>query len=121
MLPDSFDMLTSSCLKDNPWHKFPFSGFVAMLSAIATLMVDSLATSIYSKKCNSGVIPEAGERDQERAVASFGHVHGHAHGLSPDPKDADSNQQLLRYRVIAMVSPSICTSTYSSDLVNDFS
>ncbi|KAH9747468.1 putative zinc transporter 10 [Citrus sinensis] len=103
VLPDSFDMLTSSCLKDNPWHKFPFSGFVAMLSAIATLMVDSLATSIYSKKCNSGVIPEAGERDQERAVASFGHVHGHAHGLSPDPKDADSNQQLLRYRVIAMV------------------
>ncbi|CAN1282116.1 Probable zinc transporter 10 [Linum perenne] len=45
VLPDSFDMLSSSCLADNPWHKFPFTGFVAMLSALATLLVDSVATS----------------------------------------------------------------------------
>uniref|UniRef100_A0A2N9G9L7 Uncharacterized protein n=1 Tax=Fagus sylvatica TaxID=28930 RepID=A0A2N9G9L7_FAGSY len=58
VLPDSFDMLRSNCLKENPWHKFPFSGFVAMLSAIVTLMVDSMATSLYSsRKCNTGVIP----------------------------------------------------------------
>ncbi|XP_031277480.1 probable zinc transporter 8 [Pistacia vera] len=78
VLPDSFDMLSSSCLEDNPWHKFPFTGFVAMLSAIVTLMVDSLATSIYSQKCNTGggvLIPEAG------SVGS----------------------QLMRYGVIAMV------------------
>lgn len=115
VLPDSFDMLSSSCLKDNPWHKFPFTGFVAMLSAIATLMVDSMATSIYTRKCNSGVInPEAAdqernqqaaERDQERPVASFGHVHGHTHSL--EPKVATEVSQLLRYRVIAMVSLTI--------------
>ncbi|GJU51765.1 probable zinc transporter 10 [Tanacetum coccineum] len=29
VLPDSFDMLRSSCLADNPWHKFPFTGFYA--------------------------------------------------------------------------------------------
>ncbi|CAN1282115.1 Probable zinc transporter 10 [Linum perenne] len=50
VLPDSFDMLSSSCLADNPWHKFPFTGFVAMLSALATLLVDSVATSFYSNK-----------------------------------------------------------------------
>ncbi|CAI0544457.1 unnamed protein product [Linum tenue] len=48
VLPDSFDMLSSTCLPDSPWHKFPFTGFVAMLSALVTLMVDSIATSFYS-------------------------------------------------------------------------
>ncbi|CAN1282114.1 Probable zinc transporter 10 [Linum perenne] len=62
VLPDSFDMLSSSCLADNPWHKFPFTGFVAMLSALATLLVDSVATSFYSNKLRkvatgNGVLP----------------------------------------------------------------
>ncbi|CAL9016492.1 unnamed protein product [Prunus brigantina] len=47
ILPDAFDNLTSPCLKENPWGNFPFTGFVAMLSAIGTLMVDSLATRGY--------------------------------------------------------------------------
>ncbi|CAN1282117.1 Probable zinc transporter 10 [Linum perenne] len=55
-------MLSSSCLADNPWHKFPFTGFVAMLSALATLLVDSVATSFYSNKLRkvatgNGVLP----------------------------------------------------------------
>ncbi|KAI3817596.1 hypothetical protein L1987_11391 [Smallanthus sonchifolius] len=58
VLPDSFDMLRSSCLANNPWHKFPFTGFVAMLSAIFTLMVDSMATSMYTKR-NDTVLAEA--------------------------------------------------------------
>ncbi|XP_027086109.1 probable zinc transporter 10 [Coffea arabica] len=105
VLPDSFDMLSSSCLKENPWHKFPFSGFVAMLSAILTLMVDSLATSLYSKQNKGGiVIPEGGaaaaaQGDQEMAV---GNLHGHHHG-SISMKDGVGGAQLLRYRVIAMV------------------
>ncbi|KAJ0081643.1 hypothetical protein Patl1_11792 [Pistacia atlantica] len=107
VLPDSFDMLSSSCLEDNPWHKFPFTGFVAMLSAIVTLMVDSLATSIYSEKCNAGggvVIPE-GERDEELAAApqSFGHMHGHSHHLDQTKTAGSVGSQLMRYRVIAMV------------------
>ncbi|KAI3824998.1 hypothetical protein L1987_06473 [Smallanthus sonchifolius] len=65
-------MLSSSCLADNPWQKFPFTGFVAMLSAIFTLMVDSMATSMYTSKNN--VIAAAGgevvARDQEMAVLS---------------------------------------------------
>lgn len=102
VLPDSFDMLWSDCLKENPWHKFPFTGFVAMLSAIVTLMVDSMATSIYTKKCNAGVIPQsdgAVERDQEMAVMGGSHFHGHHH----DVKAAVGESQLLRYRVVAMV------------------
>ncbi|KAK6268397.1 hypothetical protein QUC31_012557, partial [Theobroma cacao] len=106
VLPDSFDMLSSSCLKENPWHKFPFTGFVAMLSAIVTLMVDSMATSIYSKKCSSGVIPEGGpaigEGQHEMTVVNIGQSHGHGHYHGPKPA-GNLDQQLLRYRVIAMV------------------
>ncbi|KAB1222133.1 putative zinc transporter 10 [Morella rubra] len=96
VLPDSFDMLRSNCLKENPWHKFPFSGFLAMLSAILTLMVDSLATAIYSRKCNIGVIPG----DQEMAVAGTGLSHASHDGVK---ERSTSPQHLLRYRVVAMV------------------
>ncbi|KAJ9691526.1 hypothetical protein PVL29_013642 [Vitis rotundifolia] len=77
VLPDSFDMLWSPCLKENPWHKFPFTGFVAMLSAIFTQMVDSIATSLSTKKNNAGIIPEI-----EIGI---------------------EGTQFLRYRVVAMV------------------
>ncbi|RQP00934.1 hypothetical protein POPTR_015G117900v4 [Populus trichocarpa] len=104
VLPDSFDMLSSSCLPENPWHKFPFTGFLAMLSAIVTLMVDSLATSVYSKKSNVGVNPESithgAEQDREMA-SNVGHFHGHGHHY--EDKLADGAKQLLRYRVVAMV------------------
>ncbi|XP_075513632.1 fe(2+) transport protein 1-like [Primulina tabacum] len=108
VLPDSFDMLTSSCLDDNPWHKFPFTGFVAMLSAIATLMVDSLTTSFYSKKQSTGVVlPEragaAAAGDQEMGAAGGGHSHFHGHGHHHGSKLEVVGTQLLRYRVIAMV------------------
>ncbi|XP_015065167.1 fe(2+) transport protein 1-like isoform X1 [Solanum pennellii] len=100
VLPDSFDMLSSSCLKEHPWHKFPFTGFVAMLSAIVTMAIDSIATSLYSKKHNGGVVnPEC---DQEMAVAG-NHVHSHHHHGSLSTKDGLDGKKLLRYRVIAMV------------------
>ncbi|XP_071722126.1 probable zinc transporter 10 [Rutidosis leptorrhynchoides] len=91
VLPDSFDMLWSDCLKENPWHKFPFTGFVAMLSAIVTLMVDSMATSIYSKKLIK-VTAGAQERDQEMARETNS---GHNHGIM--------SLSLMRNRVIALV------------------
>ncbi|MCD9644215.1 hypothetical protein HAX54_032363 [Datura stramonium] len=112
VLPDSFDMLSSSCLKDNPWHKFPFTGFVAMLSAIVTMAIDSIATSLYSKKHKAGVVnPEIGHQaqggeDQEMGVVSAGHshshVHSHHHHGSFSTKDGIDGTKLLRYRVIAM-------------------
>ncbi|PHT42789.1 Zinc transporter 5, partial [Capsicum baccatum] len=84
VLPDAFESLTSPYLKKSPWGKFPFSGFVAMVAAMATLMVDTYATSYYNKKfINSGVVVQSGD----------GVVHANSHGHS----------ELLRYRVISQV------------------
>ncbi|ONK80941.1 uncharacterized protein A4U43_C01F23520 [Asparagus officinalis] len=50
MLHDAQSALTNSCLPKFPWKKFPFSGFVAMIAALLTLVVDFVATQFYEKK-----------------------------------------------------------------------
>jgi len=49
MLPDAAGALTSSCLPDHPWSKFPFFGCFAMVAALATLLVDFGATEFYER------------------------------------------------------------------------
>ncbi|PHU11901.1 Zinc transporter 5 [Capsicum chinense] len=96
VLPDAFESLTSPCLKENPWGKFPFSGFVAMVAAMSTLMIDTYATSYYNKKfINSGVVVQSG--DGVVHANSHGHVHGSASIM------ANPESELLRYRVISQV------------------
>ena len=50
ILPNATAALTDSCLPDFPWQDFPFSGCIAMLAALCTLMVDVLGTEYYEKK-----------------------------------------------------------------------
>ncbi|XP_050215282.1 zinc transporter 8-like [Mercurialis annua] len=102
ILPDAFENLTSPCLGENPWGKFPFSGFIAMVSAIGTLMVDTCATSYFSKKKLSAA-PTTG--DEEKVCEDVG-VHTHAtHGHAHPAVLADnaSTSDLLRHRVISQV------------------
>ncbi|CAN1327853.1 Fe(2+) transport protein 1 [Linum perenne] len=47
ILPDAFESLSSPCLSENPWSRFPFPGFVAMVSAVITMIIDTLATSYF--------------------------------------------------------------------------
>ncbi|EYU26055.1 hypothetical protein MIMGU_mgv1a019346mg [Erythranthe guttata] len=79
VLPDSFDMLSSTCLKENPWHKFPFT--LASCQAEVRQQPEELA------------VVEAGG-------SGHSHFHGHHHGAKMEVQGS----QLLRYRVIAMVS-----------------
>ena len=82
-----------------------------MLSAIVTLMVDSMATSIYSRNyCNAGFITadkdssgsSVNEGEQVIAVASIGHLHSH-HQVVIKVGISTGGSQLLRYHVVAMV------------------
>lgn len=50
MLPDATSALTDECLPEFPWSKFPFSGFFAMMAALATLVVDFVGTQYYERK-----------------------------------------------------------------------
>ncbi|XP_037495332.1 zinc transporter 5 isoform X1 [Jatropha curcas] len=104
VLPDAFENLTSPCLDKNPWGKFPFTGFVAMVSAIGTLMVDAFATSYYSKSHLKN--QQSISADEEKVGDGEVHVHthashGHSHGMVLAENSVTS--ELLRHRVISQV------------------
>ncbi|KAF9615111.1 hypothetical protein IFM89_021682 [Coptis chinensis] len=62
MLPDASNALTNPCLPDTPWLKFPFSGFVAMMASLFTLLADFLGTQFYERKQEERKVSEAEER-----------------------------------------------------------
>lgn len=50
MLPTAHDTLANPCLPEDPWGKFAWAGFIAMLAALATLAMDFAATEFYMNK-----------------------------------------------------------------------
>lgn len=108
VLPDAFENLTSPCLSETPWE-FPFTGFVAMMSAIGTLMVDAFATSYYRKAHfgggNKAQAPASvGDEEKDGEHAEHVHVHTHAtHGHSHGSVEGSASSELLRHRVISQV------------------
>jgi len=100
VLPDSFDCLRSNCLPENPWRKFPFTTFVAMISAILTLSIDSYAMSCFKKKKLENGDGNVGDYVQNNAKMES--QNGHVHGVLVLKCD-DKGSQLLRYRVVAQV------------------
>ncbi|KAK3444631.1 hypothetical protein EUGRSUZ_A00921 [Eucalyptus grandis] len=102
VLPDSFDSLTSPCLDQNPWGNFPFTGFVAMVAAIGSLMVDTYAQPAASE----------GDKESDTAAISDNHArhlhvrthatHGHAHGSAYQDQEPGTSE-LLRHRVVSQL------------------
>ncbi|XP_051181522.1 zinc transporter 7 [Lolium perenne] len=107
MLHDSDHALSSPCLPAEPWRSFPFPGFVAMLAALATLVLDVLVTRFYEGKHRAEVArvkadaaaalaasTSAGASDEDITVVTVveederkapllqphSHSHGHSHG-----------------------------------------
>ncbi|CAK9139846.1 unnamed protein product [Ilex paraguariensis] len=108
VLPDAFDSLTSPCLPTNPWGNFPFSGFVAMVSAIGTLMVDSFATSYYKRSHFNKAKPVNGDEEKQDEHEGHFHVHthathGHAHGSAFVSEENLGSSDLIRHRIISQV------------------
>ncbi|CAN1121483.1 Zinc transporter 5, partial [Linum perenne] len=102
VLPDAFESLTSPCLNEKPWGKFPFAGFIAMVAAMGTLAIDSFATSYYTKSNN---ITNNASDEEKKGVNGGGshvqvHTHGHSHGAHVVGSD---DAQLIRNRVISQV------------------
>ncbi|KAG1338065.1 zinc transporter 8-like [Cocos nucifera] len=103
ILPESFERLTSPCLDEHPWQDFPFAAFIAMVSAIATLMVDTVATSYFGRPG----IRKPDQRGMGDAEQGAAHVHVHAmHGHHHGPVDVvvdGGPDEILRHRVISQV------------------
>jgi len=102
VLPDAFENLTSPCLKEHPWGDFPFTGFVAMCTAMGTLMVDTYATAYFQEHQSKEIQNESGDVEQER-----GHMHLHTHATHGHSHGSvqydDHSSQSLRHQVISQV------------------
>ncbi|CAA0813003.1 Zinc transporter 5 [Striga hermonthica] len=103
VLPDAFESLTSTNLTDGggPWGDFPFAGFIAMLAAVGTLMVDTYATSYYRRRMAGKTEAVGGGGDREELPVHTHAGHGHAHGAVA--MEAGGEGELLRHRVISQV------------------
>ncbi|KAK8522412.1 hypothetical protein V6N13_115381 [Hibiscus sabdariffa] len=87
ILPDGYESLSSPCLSEKPWGVFPFSGFLAMVSAIATMMIETFATSFYRNSHFNKALPVNGDeemagdhQEQVHVHTHASHGHGHGHG-----------------------------------------
>nr|QVN25624.1 Zn-transporter ZIP13-A [Triticum aestivum] len=134
ILPDAFENLTSDCLpSDGPWKDFPFAGLGAMVGAIGTLVVDTVATGYFTRAHlnkdgahgHGAVSSSAVVVDEEKQAAAAAseearrheggehevHVHthathGHAHGsaaLVAAVGGAEDEKDTIRHRVISQV------------------
>lgn len=63
MLHAAEGKLSDPCLPATPWRRFPFPGFVAMLAALGTLVVDFVGTHFYERK----------HREEAAAAAASAH------------------------------------------------
>ncbi|OWM81552.1 zinc transporter 5-like [Punica granatum] len=111
VFPDAYESLTSPCLTSEVWGSFPFAGFIAMMAAIATLQVDMIATSHYTRRQlkEAASLGGAKNKDTEAGGAnaadndvklSIHHVHGPA---AAPPDSSASSLEILRHKVVSQV------------------
>lgn len=98
VLPDAYQSLNSPCLSENPWGKFPFTGFVAMVSAIGTLLMEAFATG-YQKRSELRKAEPLNVDEEESDEAHAGHVHGSISVL-----EKSNSSDLIRHRIISQVN-----------------
>jgi zinc transporter 1/2/3 len=106
VLPDAFDSLTSSCLSENPGAKFPFAGFVSMLGALFTLLLDVTASAYYQRRAEKFSGTASTPEDPPKVAESDNRIHSHAHAHSPAHADQDSLEAgnlKVRQRVVSQV------------------
>ncbi|KAG7558683.1 Zinc/iron permease fungal/plant [Arabidopsis thaliana x Arabidopsis arenosa] len=107
VLPDSYDDLTSKCLPEEPWRKFPFTTFIAMVSALLVLMIDSFAMSAYARrdsKREGEVVPlENGSNSVDTQDEIQTLENGSNYVEKQEKVNDNKTSQLLRNKVIAQI------------------
>ncbi|XP_058763095.1 zinc transporter 1-like, partial [Vicia villosa] len=106
VLPDAFENLTSPYLKEHPWGDFPFTGFVAMCTAMGTLMIDTYATAYFQNQNSKKTPTQVENHESTPDVEHEGHVHVHthaSHGHAHGHASSETSSELLRHRVVSQV------------------
>ncbi|KAK3189027.1 hypothetical protein Dsin_028588 [Dipteronia sinensis] len=98
ILPDAFESLTSPCLGENPWHRFPFACFVAMTASIGTLMMEAYASGYHKRSELSKPQPKPLDHHHGDEENHDGDVHGA--GFLMEPRNSSD---LIRHRIISQV------------------
>ncbi|KAJ7969414.1 Zinc transporter protein [Quillaja saponaria] len=102
ILPDAFETLRSPCIGENPWHKFPFTGLVAMLAAIGTLMMESFATG-YHKRSELRKAQPVNIGNEENDNNDEGDAHGSHVQWFCIVLERSNSSNLVRHRIISQV------------------
>ncbi|GLJ17946.1 hypothetical protein SUGI_0315040 [Cryptomeria japonica] len=102
VLPDAFESLTSECLKENPWAKFPFAGFISMVAAMLTSVIDYSATAFYERIARTeqeGHKQDHDSTDHHDNGVTHVPVHSHVH----THEELEAGNTKLRQRVVSQV------------------
>ncbi|KAK1610862.1 hypothetical protein QYE76_034535 [Lolium multiflorum] len=88
MMHDAEEKFADPCLPPTPWRRFPFPGFVAMLAALGTLVMEFLGTRFYERK--HGQEAAASDVDETAALLEDGALSGGIAGMSGDDGKQDA-------------------------------
>jgi zinc transporter 1/2/3 len=89
MMHDAEEKFADPCLPPTPWRRFPFPGFVAMLAALGTLVMEFLGTRFYERKHGQEAAAAASDVDETAALLEDGALSGIA-GMSGDDGKQDA-------------------------------
>ncbi|KAG1330171.1 zinc transporter 7 [Cocos nucifera] len=91
MLHDAQSALTNPCLPESPWRRFPFSGFVAMMAALGTLVVDFVGTQFYERKHRKEAIGVKAATAAAVTATTAAEEGITVISVSPEPEEAADN------------------------------
>ncbi|XP_071701684.1 zinc transporter 4, chloroplastic-like [Rutidosis leptorrhynchoides] len=122
MLPDATSALSNPCLPQIPWSSFPFSGFIAMMAALVTLVADFISSQYYESKHEkriesdrvepdglaSLVLPLLDDHaDNHEHTLENGHVHEHSEVFGDDTDNVARNAVVSQVLELGIISHSI--------------
>ncbi|KAF7102698.1 hypothetical protein CFC21_103789 [Triticum aestivum] len=93
MMHDAEEKFADPCLPAMPWRRFPFPGFIAMLAALGTLVMEFVGTRFYERRHGEEAAAAAATaaRDDTTALLEDGALAGMAAAaMSSDDEKQDA-------------------------------
>ncbi|ESQ32944.1 hypothetical protein EUTSA_v10005271mg [Eutrema salsugineum] len=103
VFPDAVENLTSKCLPESPWREFPFTFFIAMVSALVTLMVDSFLMSAHKKRASKREVKVKPLENGSNSLEIQHEIKTLENGSVVVEKQDEVTSQLRRNKVIAQM------------------